>query len=339
MNDLMYIPKILNVGYQERNDTYSGKLAYVVYTDGKGKLRKEGSWRSWCKHFLPDSDNVPTSGFVLNRDVGGVRRSYGWDARLEKVRVYDPRGWEVEITIPNLLFILQECTSTKGKGLEGEFVYAWQGKDMVLLPTSSEQYKSCLEYTANQAKKVTKEDITVGNWVTFKDNETYIYLGRHDCRQGTFDQAKKQHVYYDPSKNKFRYESGFTKVAIVGEKDDNFATYLSEFLLSWKCNKIVDLEWEETSPPDIQTWCGYGYVMIDNKVHRAYLYNRNDTYYGGDYMWRAGSSGYTNITTLSEFITNQNRGRGIELYKNSPRMKWVKPIYILANGRKSEDGK
>jgi hypothetical protein len=46
-------------------------------------------------------------------------------------RVYDPRGFEFEISIPNLLYILQECTSTKGKGLDGEFVYAWDGKDLV----------------------------------------------------------------------------------------------------------------------------------------------------------------------------------------------------------------
>lgn len=37
----MNIPEILNVGYQERHGTYTGKLAYVVYTDAKGKLRKE----------------------------------------------------------------------------------------------------------------------------------------------------------------------------------------------------------------------------------------------------------------------------------------------------------
>ena len=39
----MNIPDIINVGYQERNGTYTGKLAYVVYTDSKGKLRKENS--------------------------------------------------------------------------------------------------------------------------------------------------------------------------------------------------------------------------------------------------------------------------------------------------------
>jgi hypothetical protein len=114
MKNSMYIPKTIKVGYQKRTDTYSGKLGYVVYVDEKGKLRKEKSWNSWRDHKIDhsDLDNKPIEGFVLNRDVGGVRRSYGWNSRIEKVRVYDPRGFEFEISIPNLLFILQESATT-----------------------------------------------------------------------------------------------------------------------------------------------------------------------------------------------------------------------------------
>lgn len=43
-NDKLYIPKKLNVGYNERQETYTGKLAYVIYWDDKGVLRKETSW-------------------------------------------------------------------------------------------------------------------------------------------------------------------------------------------------------------------------------------------------------------------------------------------------------
>jgi hypothetical protein len=50
------------------------------------------------------------------------------------VRVYDPRNFEFEISVANLLYILEETSSLKGKGLEGEFVYAWEGKELVLLP-------------------------------------------------------------------------------------------------------------------------------------------------------------------------------------------------------------
>ena len=43
---MQFIPKKIKVGYQDRDDTYTGKLAYVIYYDEKGKLRKENSWQA-----------------------------------------------------------------------------------------------------------------------------------------------------------------------------------------------------------------------------------------------------------------------------------------------------
>lgn len=47
MKSNIFIPKTINVGYQNRSGTYTGKLDYVIYYDEKGKLRKEASWNSW----------------------------------------------------------------------------------------------------------------------------------------------------------------------------------------------------------------------------------------------------------------------------------------------------
>jgi len=180
MNDKLYIPNKINVGYQERSDTYTQKLAYIIYWDDKGVLRKETSWNSWRDKKIDNSEieNVPTEGFVLNRKAGGY--SSGWNHRATYCRVYDPRGFEFEISIPNLLFILEECTSTKGKGLEGEFVYSWQGTELVLLPASSQDYKNSTDYTALQGVKVTRKDMVPGCSYTSKENEELIYLGRFD---------------------------------------------------------------------------------------------------------------------------------------------------------------
>jgi len=41
--DKLYIPRILKVDYQERDGTYTGKLAYVVYLDDKGVTIKDVS--------------------------------------------------------------------------------------------------------------------------------------------------------------------------------------------------------------------------------------------------------------------------------------------------------
>lgn len=41
MKSNIFIPKKIKVGFQERSDTFTKKLAYVIYYDQKGKLRKE----------------------------------------------------------------------------------------------------------------------------------------------------------------------------------------------------------------------------------------------------------------------------------------------------------
>ena len=39
MKSNIFIPKTINVGYRNRDDTYTGKLAYVIYYAEKCKLR------------------------------------------------------------------------------------------------------------------------------------------------------------------------------------------------------------------------------------------------------------------------------------------------------------
>ena len=132
MTQQLFIPEKIKVGYQERSDTYTKMLAYVIYYDQKGKLRKEKSWRSWCdlpgnpngysygrdttdhKGIEPnDFENVPTEGFVLNKKVGDYKSD--WNHRKAHIRVFDPRGFEFEISVENLLFILAEGDCTKSR--------------------------------------------------------------------------------------------------------------------------------------------------------------------------------------------------------------------------------
>lgn len=182
MESTIFIPKIINVGYQYRNDTYTGKLAYVIYTDEKGVLRKQASWDSWRnKDIEPNTfDNVPTTGFVLNKKVGDTQSH--WNFRQAYCRVYDPRGFEFEITIENLLYILENTNSIVGKGLEGSFVYGWSGKDLVLIPTSSPDYKEIVNYTEAMFSEdvITGKDLVIGATYKGKDGYLYIYLGKYE---------------------------------------------------------------------------------------------------------------------------------------------------------------
>ncbi len=182
MKSNIFIPKTINVGYQNRSSTYTGKLAYVIYYDEKGKLRKEASWNSWRDEKIPNEefDNVPTTGFVLNKKVGDY--SSGWDHRQAYCRVYDPRNFEFEITIENLLYILENANSIKGKGLEGEFVYGWDDKDLVLIPVESPDYKQITEYNkiVHNNESIKAKDLIIGATYLTKNNQERIYMGKFD---------------------------------------------------------------------------------------------------------------------------------------------------------------
>jgi hypothetical protein len=183
MENNIFLPKTIRVGCQKRNGTYTGKLAYIIYIDQKGKVRKETSWNSWRDQKIKpeDFDNVPTEGFVLNKKVGGDSWS-GWNHRQTYCRVYDPRGFEFEINVENLLYVLEHTSSIKGKGLEGEFVYGWSGTELILIPTSSPDYVELAEYnkTLHSAKKFKLADMIEGATYLTKDNRELVYMGRYE---------------------------------------------------------------------------------------------------------------------------------------------------------------
>ena len=182
MKSNIFVPKKIKVGFQNRSDTYTKKLAYVIYYDQQNKLRKENSWQSWRDEKIDplDYDNVPTSGFVLNKKVGDY--VCDWNHRQAYVRVYDPRDFEFEITIENLLYILENASSIKGKGLEGDFVYGWDGKDLILIPTESPDYKSIENYNDIVFNNdfIKAKDLKIGATYLTKDNQKMIYMGKFD---------------------------------------------------------------------------------------------------------------------------------------------------------------
>jgi len=182
MKSNIFIPKTINVGFQERNDTYTKKLAYIIYYDNKNVLRKERSWNGWRDQKIPniEFDNVPTSGFVLNRKTGDY--SSGWEHRQAYVRVYDPRDFEFEITIENLLYILENATSEKGKGLIGNFIFGWDGKDLLLMPIDSPDYLEISKYNeiVQENNHIKAKELILGATYMTKTQEEWIYMGRFD---------------------------------------------------------------------------------------------------------------------------------------------------------------
>lgn len=203
MKEQLYIPKEIRVGFQKREDTFTKKLAYVIYVDDKGKLRKEASWNSWCDKKIEKLSftNEPTSGFMLNKNV----QRYNWghfSSNRSYIRVHDPRGFEFEISPENLLGILMDGNCNK-RILDGDFVYSWHGTELVLLPCDTEGYKNSKKYTELQAKKVSSTDLVPGCIYRTKKEEDLIYLGKFHWYQISSSyktdvvkrEAKKKYIF------------------------------------------------------------------------------------------------------------------------------------------------
>lgn len=206
MGSAIKVPDKIKVGYQSRNDTYTKKLAYIIYYDEKGVLRKQASWDSWRdkKIDFDDFENIPTEGFVLNKKAGGY--STGWNHRQTYCRVYDPRGFEFEITIPNLLYILENTNSIKGKGIEGKLIYAWDGKDLFLMPIDSPDFKEIQEYNniVKEKNYIKAKDLIIGATYLKNNNQEWIYIGRFN----EYENAN----YWSRSKNKDNKNYEYSKL-------------------------------------------------------------------------------------------------------------------------------
>lgn len=308
------IPKKIHVGFQERSDTYTGKLAYVIYTDQKGIRRKEKSWLSWKNDKLAteDYDNEPTTGFVLNKGVGGARHSYGRNARNEYIRIYDPRGFEFEISVANLLFILTETSSIKGKGLEGEFVYSWSGSDLVLLPTSSLDYNSSVNFSSLQALKVNKKDIKEGRTYLFKDTEEAVYLGNHVIRSNAYQYSyypprlcsfiyspdKAVKVFYLLNSKEYRFETGFNRLASIVNEDSHpeYANFYSDFTNSIYVSKFSQI---------VLTSISSNKAIKDKEYSKSAIFIKQDNDYQLVHISYNESSPYLPITMKKYNMTDK----------------------------------
>jgi len=292
MHSKLTIPKKVKVGFQERSGTFTGKLAFVVYEDHKGKLRQERSWEGWRDKKIEalEFDNEPTTGFVLNKKVGDYNSR--WGGRRAWIRIYDPRGFEFEISVENLLFVLEHTSAIQGKGLEGEFVLAWGGSGsnskVMLLPTCSEDYKESSNYTSLQTKKVTKSDMVEGRVYRTKESDDVMYLGRqlYYEKTGYGDSVRicrsKQHVFVSvDGKSTYWIQKGFTKLAEILSEEPSplYADEFEKFMNSIYGSQVVEIEGTPATP-NFSNWYsirGSYYLKRVDGFHRVEF----DYEYGG----------------------------------------------------------
>jgi hypothetical protein len=121
-----------------------------------------------------------------------------WSTDNKVVRVVDPRGYELEIYIPNLMYLILNCNINKGL-INEELVWLRDGAINRLYPSNSDEYrnaKAMFDKTKLSGGKIKEPRQEVGEVVRDSWGNELIYLGMKTVQwlgiAGTVDKYSPQ---------------------------------------------------------------------------------------------------------------------------------------------------
>ena len=178
------IPEKVYVGFQGRRSEDEVPLGFMTpYTTDQAGIKRRASVDNWAKGYYSNTektfnsvilDNKPMIGFKIGRDI---RRSGGWNGSgASYVRVADPRGFELEITIENLVMCMSANLVDNGEIIQ-ECVWGRDGNRNMLLPTNSEPFKDSIQTKAKLDTVISLRQIKPGDEIALITGETGIYFG------------------------------------------------------------------------------------------------------------------------------------------------------------------
>lgn len=176
------IPEKVYVGFQGRRWQDEVPLGFMTpYTDDKAGEKRRATVDKWAKGYHNQKtfnsvimENKPMIGFKIGR---AIRRSRSWSSSgASKVRIEDPRGFELEITIENLVMLMDGNLIENGE-LVGECVWGRDGGDNILLPLNSEPYKHSMSTKAAISSAISLREINPGDHIKLITGEEGVYFG------------------------------------------------------------------------------------------------------------------------------------------------------------------
>lgn len=118
-------------------------------------------------------ENKPMSGFKFGK---ATTRTHGWGKGTVTWTVEDPRGFQLDISSANLAQIMS-CSTIENGEIIDKCVWGNLRNENVLIPVSSDVYKSAQENTARVNQRVSLRDAKPGNTVLTHEALKGIYLG------------------------------------------------------------------------------------------------------------------------------------------------------------------
>ena len=201
-------PMKVKVGFQKREDTYNGKLAFVTYYNLDNSVKNEKAFNDWISNDieLMELDNTPQKGYILNK---GIKRYSDFGGSVQKIRIHDPRGFEFEITIDNLIELTQ-YSDIYSQEISQECVLAWSGNQIYLVPTNSDTYIQLAKIREESEIKIfeKKEKLNIGYTYATKTMPNLYYLGKLDggdmffTNDRTFRKVSKSSIIAQTSNKK-----------------------------------------------------------------------------------------------------------------------------------------
>lgn len=178
------IPEKVYVGFQGRRCEDEVPLGFMTpYTTDKAGEKRRATVDNWAagrgyggnKTFNSVIlENKPMIGFKIGR---AIRRSGGWNSSgASFIRVEDPRGFELEITIENLAMCMNGNIIEDGE-LVQECVWGRDGNKNILLPINSDPYKDSVTTKSAIDNAISLRNIKPGDKIKLITGEEGVYLG------------------------------------------------------------------------------------------------------------------------------------------------------------------
>lgn len=226
------IPDQFYCGFVNRHE--DEMLGFMTPQDDSKAFEKRKEtvdrWRD--KKIEPISfKNELLSGFRLDRDI----KRYGWNGGNSVIRLEDPRGFEVEISVANLCKIIENNTIRNGI-IENECIWGRDGNRNILLAKNSKPYLDAIQNSERLSKSVSLKDVNPGNIILLKNGTKGQYLGKvfpiqlsdrkNDC--WTLEVSKKiKHLLY-VNEEKLIQSSSSLNVSEILSNDENWLKDESE---------------------------------------------------------------------------------------------------------------
>lgn len=248
------IPDFHYAGFQIRaNDIYP--LGFIV-PDGSDKAARDrkstvDGWAKKSKVQIPSRkfNNQPMVGFIIRKSI---KHQFS-HSNVEKWRIIDPRGFELEISNSNMSIIIDNCIIDNGEIIDS-CVWARDGKDNILLPTSTAEYQQAFANTQRKNTVIKISEVKLGDHIILTNGIEARYLGK----------------YYKATADLY-YTNNVQPEIISYSKDKQHVLLIGDAIQSFSSLKISKIVKHEFMTPNLAE------DIVNQKTLSGYCTNYYDT--------------------------------------------------------------